>query len=92
MTERSPKLRDGRPFKIVHECWFGGTPLNGMVWRIQTRDRSGLHYTHSVRDGGPFGEHTSLSEALAWVRDYRRQRKVAAWALQRMREDPTFLA
>ena len=74
---RSPRLRSDRPFRVVREAWFGGTALNGHVWRITSRVKRGAtraedyYITTSLRDGGPLHEPASLAEALAEHRQYR---------------------
>lgn len=91
VSPRSPRLRADRPFQVRHKYWFGNNALNGMVWRIQTRERDGQLYTHNIRDGGPFDDYTSLAEALRWVRDFRRQRRLTERSLKRVKEDPTVI-
>lgn len=72
-AERSPRLRSDRPFKIRHRPWFGRTPLNGMVWEFQLRlpESPTGFVCIQVRDGGPFNDYRSFSEALAEAREHR---------------------
>lgn len=84
MTDRSPKLRRDRPFQVRHECWFGGTRLNGMVWKITMRVARGetraqdWYVTSETRDGGPVHPPCTLAEALSNAREDRRAHK-AEW-------------
>lgn len=72
MQPRSPRLRPDRPFQVRYEYWFGGTPLNGMVWRVQVRIHDGTFITCMARDW--YYDPCSLQEVLATVR-YERDRR-----------------